>query len=264
MLSSVVITIAIALAIGSLVAVVGTPIAVRVARPKLWSRGHLPHDHTGPAAAPPPSFQPLDLGPDPMRWPSENPWKKKGQKELPWPSQTWDDPHFGAHWRNHTDGDAADDAYERKQAARRAAVAEARRLEDQRSQQRADSRPAPAPSGTRAQQQARKEMRALRERATQMTQQVQAQIGDPREQLREQAARAAQQARQAAEQEVKRQVQQRAPAASQAMANVPSAAELEQLVAQVGLAGTVQKIMERTGWDFKTAAQHLARARRGR
>jgi hypothetical protein len=45
--------------------------------------------------------------------------------------------------------------------------------------------------------------------------------------------------------------------------NVPKPAEIERLVAEHGLASAVQHIMARTGWDFRTAAQYLARARRG-
>lgn len=41
------------------------------------------------------TFQPLDLGPDPMKWPSELPNRFTPVPELPWPSETWDDPHFG-------------------------------------------------------------------------------------------------------------------------------------------------------------------------
>jgi hypothetical protein len=43
----------------------------------------------------------------------------------------------------------------------------------------------------------------------------------------------------------------------------PSKEELLRLVDTVGLAGTVQEIMGRTGWDFRKAAQYLAKVRAG-
>lgn len=44
----------------------------------------------------------------------------------------------------------------------------------------------------------------------------------------------------------------------------PSDAEIEHLIATEGLAGTVQVIMARTGWEFRDAAQYLAQLRKGR
>jgi hypothetical protein len=41
----------------------------------------------------------------------------------------------------------------------------------------------------------------------------------------------------------------------------PDRDQVERLVAEVGLAGTVQAIIDRTGWDFRQAAQYLARIR---
>ena len=38
----------------------------------------------------------------------------------------------------------------------------------------------------------------------------------------------------------------------------PTRDEVERLIAKVGLAGTVQTIMDRTEWDFREAAQYLA------
>lgn len=228
------ITLAATLAALVLTAVVGVPLAVRLARPKIWGRSQiLAMPRAGAAPPTKPSFTPLDLGPDPMRWPSQDPWKKNMTAELPWPSQTWDDPHFGRHWDKTVIGDAADAAYERRQADRRA------RAEEQR-QAEANARiEQPASSSTA--QRARQEMRQIRERAARMKAEVQGQA--------EQKAR---------------QVRKAAPQIADAVSNVPPPAELERLVASVGLAGTVQEIMKRTGWDFKTAAQYLAKARRGR
>ena len=42
----------------------------------------------------------------------------------------------------------------------------------------------------------------------------------------------------------------------------PSLDELQALVSELGLAGTVQEIMGQTGWDFKKAAHYLAQARK--
>jgi len=46
--------------------------------------------------------------------------------------------------------------------------------------------------------------------------------------------------------------------------DVPKPAEIERLVEAHGLAGAVQVVMKRTGWDFRTAAQYLAKVRGNR
>lgn len=48
-----------------------------------------------------PAFQPVDLGPVPLKWPSEQVWPPSRLPTLPWPSETWTDDFFkgrqGAH-----------------------------------------------------------------------------------------------------------------------------------------------------------------------
>lgn len=43
---------------------------------------------------------------------------------------------------------------------------------------------------------------------------------------------------------------------------LPSPPELERMVQELGLAGTVKAVMQRTGWDFHTAAKYLTKTRR--
>ena len=58
-----------------LTTLVGVPIAVRLAQPHMWGK-RFPHDHEGRAQEQltGPGFKPMDLGPDPVQWPSESPW----------------------------------------------------------------------------------------------------------------------------------------------------------------------------------------------
>jgi len=41
-----------------------------------------------------PAFQPVDLGPVPLKWPSEQVWPPSRLPALPWPSETWTDDFF--------------------------------------------------------------------------------------------------------------------------------------------------------------------------
>ena len=258
-------TLAVAFGALALTTFIGVPLAVRFARPKVWGRsqiGELPLLTDFGRANP--SFTPLDLGPDPVLWPSQKPWKVTARKELPWPSQTWDDPHFGRQWRTDMTGAAADEAYERQLAARRARSAERRQAVADEKQHRAKQVLAKRASEKRDlqpeetnQQRARQEMRQIRERAAQMKSEMSTRVGEEAAKLKKKAKAEAKRAAQKTAQQV-------APELTGAMAKVPPPAELERLVANVGLAGTVQEIMKRTGWDFKTAAQYLAKARRGR
>ena len=45
--------------------------------------------------------------------------------------------------------------------------------------------------------------------------------------------------------------------------DLPNREQVERMVAEMGLAGTVQHLMRTQGWDFKTAAGWLGRIRRG-
>ncbi|MEZ4319118.1 MAG: hypothetical protein R3F61_16505 [Myxococcota bacterium] len=55
----------------------------------------------------------------------------------------------------------------------------------------------------------------------------------------------------------------RPPPAPAGRGQLPDSAEVERMVAEMGLAGTVQHLMKTQGWDFKTAAGWLGRARKG-
>ncbi|MBW1881602.1 MAG: hypothetical protein JRJ84_24860 [Deltaproteobacteria bacterium] len=47
----------------------------------------------------PPAFEPLEMEPFTMSWPSEIDRPKTALPERPWPSETWDDVYFGAQAR---------------------------------------------------------------------------------------------------------------------------------------------------------------------
>ena len=111
-------------------AFVGTPMAVRLARAELPSFGggsepaaRRSNRDVGVTAG----FTPLDLGPDPMKWPSASSWPIANK--LPpaeWPSKGWDDEHFGRHWKDGTTPEVADGGFhamlERNTAAAAAAA----------------------------------------------------------------------------------------------------------------------------------------------
>ena len=88
---------AVTLVSGALVTIVlGTPLAVRLARPAGLRKCAAPdniggmrsHARTAP-------FEPIDLGPDQMEWPSERNDEWPDLQPPPWPSASWDDEHFG-------------------------------------------------------------------------------------------------------------------------------------------------------------------------
>jgi len=167
-------------------------------------------------------FAPLDLGEDPMSWPSETDWPDTSLPEPSWPSAHWDDPHFGRHG-----------------AARPKLPARAR---TSGAKARADEKE-PAALAKRL---AQARMAELKNNAEELIDRTFQQVGSPTDRVAQEAKRAAA--------ELKQQV----------AADVPGAEELEALVRQHGLAGAVQAVMKRTGWDFKTAAQYLAKVRQGR
>lgn len=79
---------------------------------------------------------PLDLGPDPLMWPSASGRVTPYVEKLAWPSASWDDDAFG----NHEASEAAEAARRRTEADRHAAI-EARRRAVER-----PARPAPTPA----------------------------------------------------------------------------------------------------------------------
>ncbi|HHO53007.1 MAG TPA: hypothetical protein ENK18_19550 [Deltaproteobacteria bacterium] len=187
------------------------------------------------------AFVPLDLGPDLVPWPSQRPSSERTFRSQDWPSQAWDDTHFGSHWRDgrvievddlgfHAmSGRRYDDSIDESEAVQHNEVVSRRRREQaiERHTQQQRSRPGAQPK------QADKPRRAPPRAA--------ARRNDP------------------PERQVERVEQPRAALARQP----PSRAEIEAMIVDVGLAGTVQAIMERTGWDFRKAAHYLAQIRQG-
>jgi hypothetical protein len=116
------------------------PWADRLTQRRRWASDGLAagvkasHDHG------PPAFQPLDLGEDPMKWPSEVIRPDTAQKIMPWPSETWDDPHFGRHAQR---AQVATDAASAFEEARVEEKATRQRERDERDE-RASTAPGPA------------------------------------------------------------------------------------------------------------------------
>lgn len=246
------VTVAAAFFAAMAVMVLGTPIATRFARPQRWRKtlGPAQSDRDAQVTTGP-SFEPLDLGPDPMRWPSETPWVFAGREELPWPSQTWDDPHFGKRARVVSTGTDAD--YEAAKASRREAARSQREAEADKRARAPQVRRDNAQRKEDASQRAKQEMRSIRDRAAELQGQVRERIGE--------------EVRAAAQREARYQTGRVVEAVEEHLAPLGvelDSVEIEEMVANLGLAGTVQEIMKRTQWDFKTAAQYLAKSRRGR
>lgn len=199
------------LTIGAMMVVAaGLPMIGRLVEPARWGPRYPVPERTrsgSRAADVKRSFRPLDLGPDPVRWPSEIARPDLGPELPDWPSHHWDDPHFGERARK-----------ARRAEAHRAAEAAHRRQDPSRStpepSEPAEARPArgEAPSPPPGLPRSASDLLVLFDR-----------------ELRDE---------------------------------VPGLDEIEHLMAQHGLAGTVKVIMDRTGWDFRQAAQHLARVRR--
>lgn len=187
----------------------GLPLAVRLARPHAW-RNPAARD-TGDGLMEPervePAFKPIDMGPTPMRWPSEGGERFVGVTLQPWPSETWDDPHFG---RNR----------ERPAPAAPSATG---------------PEPAPAPTTT-----THAPVKATQPRRAPAADRAGGWVAD------------------APAPAPKR----RPPhAPKRAAGRPPTPAELQVLVESSGLAGAVKAIMAATGWDFRQAAQYLAKNR---
>ncbi len=191
--------------------VIGAPMTRALAEPdELRARGRRPRSPHRERQVVTMGFTPLDLGEDPMRWPSERPWPP-GVQQPPWPSQTWDDEHFGSFWRG------ANPPPAEPEASPQAPTAEV-------------PPPRKRTSPKRAPERLRARSKDTRERAS-------APAPSPRTPDR--------------------------PAHLPAV-KPPPLEELEQLISSIGLAGTVQTIMQRTGWDFRKAAHYLARMRQER
>ncbi|MCB9687012.1 MAG: hypothetical protein H6738_22050 [Alphaproteobacteria bacterium] len=250
----------------TLTVVLGAPVASRLARPTTWSWLKRPVAQVPdrPRIETPRAFAPLDLGPDPMRWPSQRPWAASPIPEPQWPSQSWDDEHFGAHWRR---ADAAAPPPPVSQMAPGASTPALWAAEEQffkldplqprlQEAERAEPPPPPRPQPTAARP--AKQPQAARKPAPQAQKAAQ-----PKPQQRPQQPTATKPVPKPAARPATPKAAPKAAPRPASAAGVPDKAELEAMVAQIGLAATVQKIMERTGWDFRQAAQHLARIRQG-
>jgi len=205
---------------------IGSPLAALLARPQEWmddgADDPLPSTQMTSGIG---GFQPLDLGPDLMCWPSEIERPSTSAPLPDWPSKSWDDPHFGVNWVKDTAAES-----EKPVAKKRTQVQRERPAKQQRK-------------------------RVTRERQLPQTTAEEAFFEpEPEKVAARQIAQAKEQVKQAAHQAVSNAVG----------AEMPSPAELEAMVGTLGLAGTVQEIMKRTDWDFRKAAHFLAKARQKR
>lgn len=218
-------------ALGTLI--LGAPLALSVARRERWV-------HTAPRD---PStrkmrsdvvraYTPLDLGIDPIRWPSERLWELKSTLAIPdWPSRSWNDEHFGRNSKNFATYDASEAGFH--------AMAARRHREVTASSARATAARTPASQKPRPQAEEKPQSSANRRGARDPKTRAQP-VPTPRAVVAPVPV----------------------PEPPPATGAPPDAAELEHLIGTVGLAGTVQAIMQRTGWEFREAAQYLARIRR--
>ncbi len=229
----------------------GIPIAIRLARAGFDDAGTTESADfgAGRAASASAGFTSLDLGPDPVQWPSATPWPTSKLPVPEWPSKSWDDEHFGSFWRD--GASVAQPSSLPEQAARQ----ESKKLSDAKRDRKIN-----------AERDHERWVDQKDEPRRAAARQVLEQRQSAREQRQQQAAHKQQRARQE-EQRPRRQQQARTPKPAAPTAapadGAPSRDELMTLVEEVGLAGTVQQIMKRTGWEFRKAAQYLARVRAG-
>lgn len=246
----------------------GAPLVSRVASPQAWRgwRKGQPSDAVAPVKHKViRAFQPLDLGPDPMVWPSERPWEPSRLAEAEWPSRAWNDEHFGAHWRKEgaaapvrerlTDGwfEGADEAVQAGKRAvgrvkdsaqekAKAAMDEVARAQALAAQTARKAASAAQQAAKVAESKAPKAVKAAARKAEEAARKVES--GAKKAQhVAEGAAEAVQMARSALD------------------GRPPSREEIQKLVDEFGLAGAVKQIMDRTGWDFRAAAQYLSQNR---
>jgi hypothetical protein len=232
-------------------AVIGTPIASSLARPARFRRTETAAPSTRRARTEViRAFEPLDLGPDPVIWPSERPWNLASTLQIPaWPSQGWNDEHFGQHWRTNAGKERADLGFHAMATRRLNEVGQV-----------ISSQPKPEARKPEARKpEARKAAEAKASPAA----------APPKEkgQRRRQRQAEAEPAKVAPGSKAEASFFQEPPLQIPPVGlpqGVPDAAEIEHLISTVGLAGTVQAIMSRTGWDFREAAQYLARIRQGK
>lgn len=229
------------------VAVIGAPIASSLAQPHTFrrkaSRDNTTNKQRVELAR---AFQPLDLGPDPVKWPSERPWElASALPDADWPSKAWKDDHFGRHWRDGSVKEIDDRGFH--------AMA-SRHLGD--SGAMVPPRPAAPHAHTP------RERKAAREEAARAQTPKLPPAKSSSNQQRKQRGEGNRANQEAARRQQKVALEQ-ARNEAQSKRSPPDVAEIEHLVSTVGLAETVKTIMQRTGWDFREAAQYLAKVRQG-
>lgn len=202
-----------------LTSAVGVPLIARLAQAHVWRRSARPDAPDKQVFVGTSRFEPVDFGPDVMRWPSEVERRNTNIPDPPWPSATWDDPHFG-------------------KAARAMATHQVAQEADREADRVARHAAKPAQKARPARQEA-------------PVQPAQARAPKPAREAPPAKAKAAPK---------KPQPQQSPPPQA---GGLPSRGEVEAMVSELGLAGTVQHLMRTQGWDFKEAAGWLARVRKG-
>jgi hypothetical protein len=261
---------------------VGAPLVARFASPDSWREWQriAPSDGTAPQKThATTAFAPLDLGPDRTLWPSQRPWPASRIPEADWPSRSWNDEHFGTHWRKAAAaagkvvaaaGKAVAAAGKPPAPARPAATeaaAEESWFEGAPSPAEPEPQPAPRrrpgpPLSEATEQIARAQLAAQKaSSAAGGIARGAAKAAPKVAKVSKQAAQAAAKVEQGAKQAQKAAdgVAAAAKAASATLAGAPpSRDEIRRLVDEFGLAGAVKEVMNRTGWDFRTAAQYLA------
>lgn len=237
----------------------GGPVVSRIASPDSWRGWGRPASPAavGPSKTHPTrAFTPLDLGPDPTHWPSERPWPESRLAPPEWPSKSWNDDHFGAHWRK----GSADAARTPPRPPPRAADAAESGALGRAAPEANPTRPAPAAAPP-----ARKGPPAKTAPKAKPAKPAPARSAPGRPAPAKPAAAPSDptQPSASAAPEKGASAPAKAPPAAGATpaGKPPSGAELEALIDAYGLAGAVKQIMERTGWDFRTAAQYLAQNR---
>ena len=189
--------------------IIGTPIALALARPTAFRR-------RAPRTAEPTRvayirtpFVPLELGQDTVKWPSEMPPRSVPRPVPPWPSELWKDEYFGQN---------------RKKLPELTSTSAQKTIPP-----------------TTKKKKAKKQQQPVQQKQQQPVQQPRA---------------AVKQVKQTLEDAFFEQDQ-----GSARPRGAPSQQEIEALVGRLGLAGAVQEIMNRTGWDFRQAAHYLAKSR---
>lgn len=216
----------IVLILGSLIAalLMGAAVLGAVSGERKW-RGFARPDSAGARAidTSAAAFEPLQMEPFTLTWPSEVERPTTSIPEPPWPSETWDDEYFGV--RSRADVQRVRDASIRAEEQRdRAYRAESMRQQDHEKKRRQER------SDERTQQAAR-------------------------------PAKAKKRKQQHAPKPAEQRVVEEQFFGSASGAN-PTPQEIAALVRQHGLAGAVEQIRARTGWDFREAAQYLAQVLR--